>query len=86
MPEIFMARLRPEFARGERERCCHLFPVPLPGSAPKMLHAYCGATVTPGQAELLDRPKGMPCVTCILLSPADGDQTPIAGVDLLGIA
>ncbi|MFC0548427.1 hypothetical protein [Kutzneria chonburiensis] len=85
MPEIFMARLRPEFARGERERCCHLFPVPLPDSAPRMLHAYCGATITPGQAELLDRPKGMPCVTCILLSPA-GDPTPIDGVDLLGIA
>ncbi|HEY0499494.1 MAG TPA: hypothetical protein VGD48_27360 [Kutzneria sp.] len=86
MPEIFMARLRPEFARGERERCCHLFPVPLPGSVPKMLHAYCGATITPGQAELLDRPKGMPCVTCILLSPAEGDAQHVNGTDLLGIA
>jgi hypothetical protein len=51
-----------------------------------VLHAYCGATITPGQAELLDRPKGMPCVTCILLSPADGQTTSMAGVDLLGIA
>ncbi|QUQ72568.1 hypothetical protein [Kutzneria sp. CA-103260] len=65
MPEIFIARLRPEFARGERERCCHLFPVPLPGAVPRMLHAYCGQQITPGQAELLDGHRGMPCVTCI---------------------
>lgn len=86
MPEIFMARLRPEFARGERERCCHLFPVPVPGSTPRMLHAYCGQTITPDQAELLDGPKGMPCVTCILLSPAEGDARHVTGTDLLGIA
>jgi hypothetical protein len=44
------------------------------------------ATITPGQAELLDRPKGMPCVTCILLSPAEGDAQHVNGTDLLGIA
>ena len=86
MPEIFMARLRPEFARGERERCCHLFPVPLPGTVPRMLHAYCGRTIAPGQAELLDRPHGMPCATCILLSPAEVDAQQVSGTDLLGIS
>jgi hypothetical protein len=85
MPEIFMARLRPEFARGERERSCHLFPVPLSGATPKMLHAYCGQQIAPAQAELLDRPAGMPCVTCILLSPAEGDAQQVSGIDLLGI-
>jgi len=86
MPEIFIARLRPEFARGERERCCHLFPVPPPGAVPKILHAYCGQQIAPGQAELLDGHRGMPCVTCILLSPADGQTQPVSGIDLLGIA
>jgi len=86
MSEIFIARLRPEFARGERERCCHLFPVPLPGAVPKILHAYCGQQIAPGQAELLDGHRGMPCVTCILLSPADGQTQPVSDIDLLGIA
>ena len=86
MSEVFIARLRPEFARGERERCCHLFPVPLPGAVPKMLHAYCGQQIAPGQAELLDGHRGMPCVSCILLSPPDGQAQPISGIDLLGIA
>lgn len=86
MSEVFIARLRPEFARGERERCCHLFPVPLPGAVPKMLHAYCGQRIAPGQAELLDRPRGMPCESCILLSPADGRTQQIDGIDLLGIS
>jgi hypothetical protein len=85
MPEIFMARLRPEFARGERERCCHLFPVPTDGARPKMLHAYCGQQIAPGQAELLDRHRGMPCVTCILLSPADGGVAEVGAPGLLGI-
>lgn len=86
MPEIFMARLRPEFARGERERCCHLFPVPVAGTMPKMLHAYCGQQIAPGQAEMLDGHKGMPCVSCILLSPAEGETSTVSGTDLLGIA
>ncbi|MFI9387158.1 hypothetical protein [Kutzneria sp. NPDC052558] len=86
MPEIFVARLRPEFARGERDRCCHLFPAPPAGAVPKILHAYCGQQIAPGQAELMDRPRGMPCVTCMLLSPADSETLPVTGVDLLGIA
>ena len=84
MTEIFMARLRPEFARGERDRCAHLFPVPVGDRVPTMLHAYCGQQIAPGQAELLDRGQGMPCVTCILLSPTEGtDDRPAS---LLGIA
>jgi hypothetical protein len=27
----------------------------------------------------------MPCVTCILLSPAEGDAQQVSGIDLLGI-
>lgn len=78
MAEIFMARLKPEFARGERDRTCHLFPVPTPGSLPASLRAYCGQRIGPGQAELLDSSQGMPCVTCILLSPPDaGSNHPL---------
>lgn len=51
-----------------------------------MLHACCGQAIAPGQAELLDGHKGMPCVTCIVLSPAEGDMQQVNGTDLLGIA
>jgi len=66
-----MARLKPEFARGKRERTCHLFPLPSPGTIPTSLRAYCGRRIAPGQAELIDDARSAPCVTCMLLAPPD---------------
>ncbi|KAA5828666.1 hypothetical protein ABT337_18090 [Saccharopolyspora hirsuta] len=61
-----IARVRPEFARGERDRCCHFFPLPADGAMPVVLSAYCGFHIHPGEAEPLDAPAGMPCTGCLM--------------------
>lgn len=68
-----IARARPELARTERDHSCHVFPLPegaLPGeeSPPGLLQAYCGYSISPGRAEMLDTPNGLPCTTCLLSS------------------
>ncbi|GAA4613722.1 hypothetical protein [Saccharopolyspora hordei] len=62
----FIARVRVEHARGERDRSCHFFPLPTGGTTPPVLRAYCGFTIQPGQAESLDAPTGMPCLGCLM--------------------
>jgi len=61
-----IARILPQLARTEQERSCHFFPLPEDGSVPSELSAYCGFRITPGQAEALPGPTGMPCVACLL--------------------
>ncbi|MDA3646597.1 hypothetical protein LZ318_25665 [Saccharopolyspora indica] len=61
-----IARVRPEFARGERDLCCHFFPLPEEGAVPEVLRAYCGFDIHPGEAESLDEPAGMPCLGCLM--------------------
>lgn len=51
---------------GERQRSCHLVPVPV-STLPPVLTALCGERIEPGAAELLPEPDGMPCVTCLLV-------------------
>ncbi|RDI27600.1 hypothetical protein [Lentzea flaviverrucosa] len=53
---------------GETQRTCHLVPVP-DGDTPLALTAYCGELIRQGEAELLDRPSGMPCVDCLFRVP-----------------
>lgn len=53
---------------GETRRVCHVFVLPR-DEKPKRLAALCGAAFGPGQLELLDRPAGMPCVTCLRNAP-----------------
>ena len=61
-----IARVRPDLARTEQELSCHLFPLPPAGQVPESLRAYCGFDITPGRAERLDGPVGMPCMPCLL--------------------
>lgn len=66
-----IARVRPELARTERDHSCHVFPLPedaAGGSPPASLHAYCGYSIAPGQAEVLEAPNGLPCTACLISS------------------
>ena len=52
---------------GESRRVCHLIPVPR-GAVPEQLTALCGESIFPGEAEVLDGLRGMPCHPCLLRS------------------
>ncbi|MFF4597240.1 hypothetical protein [Amycolatopsis sp. NPDC001319] len=69
---VFIARPLPGTV-GESRRVVHVFPLPTQGSPPERLTAYCEATFGAGELELLERPVGMPCVTCLRLAPTPGD-------------
>lgn len=68
-PPILLVRLKthqPDGTRvGERERTCHLVPVPMSGGMPEVLRAYCGVPIQPGGADLLPTMSGMPCERCL---------------------
>ncbi|MEU4741575.1 hypothetical protein AB0G02_14085 [Actinosynnema sp. NPDC023658] len=66
---VLLVRKRGGFA-GERERSCHL--VPLPDGTSTALLTLCGERIDLGTAELLPAPEGMPCVACLLASPPSG--------------
>jgi hypothetical protein len=53
---------------GESRRVCHLIPVPAPGPVPEHLTALCGESIFPGEAEVLDGVRGMPCHACLVES------------------
>ena len=38
------------------------------GSSQDVLEAYCGYTIAPGEAEVLNEPDGLPCTACLLRS------------------
>ncbi|GAA0532080.1 hypothetical protein [Saccharopolyspora thermophila] len=65
-PPHVIARVRGEYARSERDRSCHFFPLPQDSTLPSVLRAYCGFDIMPGQAEALDGPAGMPCLRCLM--------------------
>jgi hypothetical protein len=54
---------------GERKRTCHLVPYVEPMEVPPALTAYCGLQIMSGAAELVDKPRGMPCESCLARSP-----------------
>ncbi len=64
---------------GESRRVCHLIPVPT-GPVPEHLTALCGEAIFPGEAEVLDGLRGMPCHACLMESaPAGGNFLANAG-------
>ncbi|MGH3693456.1 MAG: hypothetical protein ACRDRX_05580 [Pseudonocardiaceae bacterium] len=79
LPGIFAARLlggvRLPGGRmvGETDRVVHLFAVPAGRVVPDELHALCGLSIRPGQAELVKIGTGMPCVVCVMAAP-DSDS------------
>ncbi|MFF1611418.1 hypothetical protein ACFVYA_26850 [Amycolatopsis sp. NPDC058278] len=56
---------------GESRRVCHLIPVPA-GPVPAHLTALCGESIFPGEAEVLDGLRGMPCHACLVRSAPPG--------------
>jgi len=57
---------------GESRRVCHLIPVPPAGAVPAQLTALCGEGIFPGEAEVLDGLRGMPCHACLMESAPSG--------------
>jgi hypothetical protein len=57
---------------GESRRVCHLIPIPADQPVPDHLTALCGERVYPGDADVLDRICGMPCLSCLLQSSPRG--------------
>lgn len=68
---LIIARPLPGTVR-ETRRVVHVFPLPPDDVVPDQLTAYCGESFGRGQLELLDRPVGMPCVSCLRSSPGPG--------------
>ncbi|MDQ2588511.1 hypothetical protein [Saccharothrix yanglingensis] len=64
-PVLLVRRL--DHAPGERERGCHL--VPLPDGTRSALVTLCGERIDVAAAELLPEPDGVPCVACLLSAP-----------------
>ncbi|MDT7804094.1 MAG: hypothetical protein QOI78_7527 [Actinomycetota bacterium] len=65
---------------GESRRVCHLIPVPAAGAVPEHLTALCGESIRPGEAEVLDGLRGMPCHACLMAhTPASGGLLANAG-------
>ncbi|WUV58029.1 hypothetical protein OG371_12310 [Amycolatopsis sp. NBC_01480] len=56
---------------GETRRVVHVFEVPPENTTPEQLIALCGSAFGPGQLELLDRLRGMPCESCLRRTPTD---------------
>jgi hypothetical protein len=67
-PPVLLVRLRRGVV-GETQRTSHIVPAPKAGGIPDVLTAYCGMTIAPGAAELLNAPAGMPCVLCLASAP-----------------
>lgn len=72
IPPILLVRLKSHgpdgVLVGERQRVCHLVPVPHVDGVPEVLRAYCGEEILPGAAELLGGVSGMPCNQCLSCS------------------
>lgn len=54
---------------GQRQRSCHVVPVPDAAEILAFLTAYCGLQIAPGSAEIVLSPGGMPCESCLARSP-----------------
>nr|WP_307796374.1 hypothetical protein [Amycolatopsis sp. 195334CR] len=63
-PAMMIVRLRRGIV-GETRRVCHLVPA---SAGSTELSALCGEVIQPGQADLLDGLRGMPCDRCLAQS------------------
>jgi hypothetical protein len=70
---LFIARPLPGTV-GETHRTVHVFPFPPDGTMPQRVTAFCGADFVPGELELLDVPRGMPCEQCLRDAPTPGSD------------
>jgi hypothetical protein len=72
---VVIARPRPGVV-GETRRVAHLFEIPAGQDVPETLTALCGDEFGHGQLEMLERPSGMPCESCLRLSPTPHPELP----------
>ncbi|MCU1687049.1 MAG: hypothetical protein JWQ81_7788 [Amycolatopsis sp.] len=70
---LFLARPMPGTV-GETRRVVHVFPFPADGATSDRVTALCGDDFIPGELELLDVPRGMPCEQCLRHTPTPGDD------------
>jgi hypothetical protein len=61
---------------GETRRVVHVFEVPEQNATSERLTAFCSASFGPGELELLDRPLGMPCESCLQRTPTPDPELP----------
>ncbi|WP_091629268.1 hypothetical protein [Amycolatopsis saalfeldensis] len=80
---LFVARPLPGTV-GETRRVVHVFEVPPEDAAPERLTALCGLMFGPGQLELLERLQGMPCESCLRLTPTPDPKVIERGADQTG--
>jgi hypothetical protein len=73
---LLFGRPRPGVV-GETGRVVHVFEAPSQNTPPDRLTAFCSASFGPGELELLDRPLGMPCESCLRLTPTPEPQLPL---------
>ncbi|MEU0795092.1 hypothetical protein ABZ342_33940 [Amycolatopsis sp. NPDC005961] len=64
---------------GETRRVVHVFEFPALDVTPERLTAFCSETFGPGELELLDRPLGMPCESCLRRTPTPDPELPLNG-------
>ncbi|GDY33953.1 hypothetical protein [Gandjariella thermophila] len=54
---------------GESRRVVHVVPLADADAIPEVLATYCGERIPLGTVDLLDRPRGMPCTSCLAIAP-----------------
>jgi hypothetical protein len=54
---------------GESRRVVHVVPMANARPIPEVLNTYCGERLPLGTVDLLDRPRGMSCTTCLAIAP-----------------
>lgn len=65
---IFIGRPLPGTV-GETKRVAHIIGAPKDAPMPGRFTTYCGTEFDPEELELLDRPSGMPCESCLRYAP-----------------
>jgi hypothetical protein len=63
-PTVLFMRARRGLV-SERHRLVHVVPAPQPAQLPHVLTAYCRIRIPADDVDLMDKPLGMPCVTCL---------------------
>jgi hypothetical protein len=72
---VILVRFKPGVV-GESRRTIHVVPIPN-GEVPIELTALCGQVFTPGAAERVNSPLGMPCDICLFVATPLGVGTPL---------
>ena len=78
-PAVMLVRFRSGVV-GESRRLVHIASVPGNTGRP-FLTVYCGHEFSPGEAELVDGPGGLPCLACLMKAPVPGLDDGLPAVD-----